>query len=219
MKFETETLDSLVHGLDETKTILSDLQDFNKKSWVVRYPTFRDQPLSPSPSQKKKHIRRSMTFVDDPKTETEVMFTPRTRSGQHRSLSLASIKDASETEEPEEVEEMHTQDSGRLVPQTTDTDFHVLRLDLKLGPHGSSSSTSSLVTQLEKSSIANLLDDRINASMKHVDKLRQRVEDTPSKVLVTGDLNSGKSTLVNSLLRREVMPVDQQPCTTAFCEV
>jgi mitofusin len=45
------------------------------------------------------------------------------------------------------------------------------------------------------------------------------VEDTSSKVLVTGDLNAGKSTFVNALLRREVMPVDQQPCTTAFCEV
>jgi mitofusin len=50
-------------------------------------------------------------------------------------------------------------------------------------------------------------------------KLRQRVQDTSSKVLVTGDLNAGKSTLVNALLRRSVMPVDQQPCTTAFCEV
>ncbi|KAJ3575861.1 hypothetical protein NP233_g803 [Leucocoprinus birnbaumii] len=55
--------------------------------------------------------------------------------------------------------------------------------------------------------------------MSHIDKLRLRVEDTSSKVLVTGDLNAGKSTFVNALLRREVMPVDQQPCTTAFCEV
>jgi len=39
------------------------------------------------------------------------------------------------------------------------------------------------------------------------------------KVLVTGDLNAGKSTFVNALLRREVVPVDQQPCTTAFYEV
>lgn len=221
VKCRVNLLVSLVHGLDETKTILSDLQDFNKKSWVVRYPSFRDQPSSSSPTQKRANIRRSMTFVDDPKTETEVTFTPRTRMGQPRSLSLASIKDASDAEElGEDVDEQKVKEStGRLVPQSSDLDFHVLRLDLKLGPHGSSSSTSSLVTQLEKSSIANLLDDRINASMQHVDKLRQRVEDTSSKVLVTGDLNSGKSTLVNALLRREVMPVDQQPCTTAFCEV
>ncbi|EKM49775.1 uncharacterized protein PHACADRAFT_265453 [Phanerochaete carnosa HHB-10118-sp] len=55
--------------------------------------------------------------------------------------------------------------------------------------------------------------------MTHLEKLRLRVQDTASKVLVTGDLNAGKSTLVNALLKRTVMPVDQQPCTTAFCEV
>ena len=75
------------------------------------------------------------------------------------------------------------------------------------------------MTQLEKSSIANLLEGRIDGAISHLDKLRLRVEDTSSKVLVTGDLNAGKSTFVNALLRREVMPVDQQPCTTAFCEV
>jgi mitofusin len=63
------------------------------------------------------------------------------------------------------------------------------------------------------------VDERIAVSEQHIDKLRIRVEDTSSKVLVTGDLNAGKSTFVNALLRREVMPVDQQPCTTAFCEV
>ena len=98
-------------------------------------------------------------------------------------------------------------------------DFNILRLDLKLGSQGSSNSPASLVSQLEKSSIANLIDERIESSINHIDKLRLRVEDTSSKVLVTGDLNAGKSTFVNALLRREVMPVDQQPCTTAFCEV
>jgi mitofusin len=36
---------------------------------------------------------------------------------------------------------------------------------------------------------------------------------------VTGNLNAGKSTFVNALLCREIMPIDQQPCTTVFCEV
>ena len=55
--------------------------------------------------------------------------------------------------------------------------------------------------------------------MTHLEKLRLRVQDTASKVLVTGDLNAGKSTFVNTLLQRDVMPVDQQPCTSSFCEV
>jgi mitofusin len=124
-------------------------------------------------------------------------------------VKLATIQD-------EEAAEGTCDNSNRLLPTS---DFNVLRLDLKLGSHHPSSSAASLVSQLEKSSIANLLDERINTSINHIDKLRLRVEDTSSKVLVTGDLNAGKSTFVNALLRREVMPVDQQPCTTAFCEV
>ena len=152
-----------------------------------------------------------MTFMDDPQNGTDVVVKCRTRKGQQRSLSLAKIQDSPENEDDQEGD-------ARLLPSKNDLDFHVLKLDLKMGPHGSSTA-STLVSQLEKSSIANLLDDRINASLKHLDKLRTRVEDTSSKVLVTGDLNAGKSTLVNALLRRGVMPVDQQPCTTAFCEV
>ena len=98
-----------------------------------------------------------------------------------------------------------TKDSNddRHIPTT---DFNVLRLDLKLGSQHSSTSGASLVSQLKKSSIANLLDERIATSVTHIDKLRLRVEDTSSKVLATGDLNVGKSTFVNALLRREVMP-------------
>ena len=110
-----------------------------------------------------------------------------------------------------------SEDEGLLPPKCGD--FNILRLDLKLGPHGSSTSPAALVSHLERGSIANLLDERISSAIQHMDKLRLRVLDTSSKVLVTGDLNSGKSTFVNALLRREVMPVDQQPCTTAFCEV
>jgi mitofusin len=36
---------------------------------------------------------------------------------------------------------------------------------------------------------------------------------------VTGDLNAGKSTFCNALLRRKILPEDQQPCTSIFCEV
>ena len=164
--------------------------------------------------------RRAMSFADEPQKETEVIIKPRKLKGMRRSLTLASIADAQElvSEKPLNAlsEENVEQDGDRLIPETTAADFQVLRLDLKLGP---GHTPASLVTQLEKNSIANLLDERIAASLKHVDKLRMRIEDTSSKVLVTGDLNAGKSTLVNALVRREVMPVDQQPCTTAFCEV
>ncbi|KAJ1671988.1 mitofusin [Coemansia sp. RSA 25] len=69
------------------------------------------------------------------------------------------------------------------------------------------------------SSIARLFDERLQQCEAHIDKLIARVTDKSSKILVTGDLNAGKSTLVNALLRRDILPFDQQPCTMLFCEV
>jgi mitofusin len=88
-------------------------------------------------------------------------------------------------------------------------------LDLKLG----ALHQAELVHSLEKNSIAALLDGKIRSSIKHLQSLRERIEDTSSKVLVTGDLNAGKSTFCNALLRRKILPEDQQPCTSIFCEV
>ncbi|KAF9005532.1 transmembrane GTPase fzo1 [Cyathus striatus] len=222
-----EQKDRLVGAIDSTKTILDDIRAFNKEKWVVRYPQLKEQPeqeelsqQQPAPTNRRKAVRRSLSFADDPSFEAEVFVAQ--REGFNRSFTLSSIADSlNEEEESDDPTPKSGQgsssndDSDRLLPPS---DFNVLRLDLKLGAHNASTAAS-LVSQLEKSSIANLLDDRISTSINHIDKLRLRVEDTSSKVLVTGDLNAGKSTFVNALLRREVMPVDQQPCTTAFCEV
>jgi mitofusin len=99
----------------------------------------------------------------------------------------------------------------RLLPQ----ELNILTLDLKMGHQQS----NHLVSTLESKSISNLLNDRLDQSLSHLKKLNDRVGDTSSKVLVTGDLNSGKSTFVNALLKREILPADQQPCTNVFCEV
>jgi mitofusin len=101
-----------------------------------------------------------------------------------------------------------------MTPQIAQ-EFSILKLDLKLG----ALSQAELVHSLEKASIAALLDGKISQSMKHLLSLRDRIEDTSSKVLITGDLNAGKSTFCNALLRRKVLPEDQQPCTSIFCEV
>ncbi|PFH54043.1 hypothetical protein AMATHDRAFT_73057 [Amanita thiersii Skay4041] len=213
--------DRLVGAIDDTQSILYDLRAFNKDEWVVKYPQIREGPSVDASEdsataipKRRKLPRRSLSFADDPCFETQVVI-----SGPRRSLSrattLASIPDVI-NEDTADVSATKDGDERRLIPTH---EFNVLRLDLKLGAHTSPASAASLVTQLEKASIANLLDERICASLGHIDKLRLRVEDTSSKVLVTGDLNAGKSTFVNALLRREVMPIDQQPCTTAFCEV
>ncbi|KAF9453154.1 transmembrane GTPase fzo1 [Macrolepiota fuliginosa MF-IS2] len=209
-----EQKDRLLNAINSTKTVLSEIRTFNKDEWVVRYPQLREQPSAnsePAAPKRRAVPRRSLSFADDPSFETEVVVSQ--KPGVNRRITLSSLQDVQEDEDPEAAE--NPDDGDRLI---SSAEFNVLKLDLKLGSH-SSSTAASLVHQLEKSSIANLLDDRIGSSMTHIDKLRLRVEDTSSKVLVTGDLNAGKSTFVNALLRREVMPVDQQPCTTAFCEV
>ncbi|KAI0035221.1 hypothetical protein K488DRAFT_43802 [Vararia minispora EC-137] len=211
---------SLVNALDASKSLLFELRAFNKDTWAVRYPQFReksdDVPVSASiPALRRKPLRRSLTFADEPAVETEVVITPSgSRAGATTVCSLSDV-----CEEHDELEQAEVLDGERLIPASDAADFQLLRLDLKLGSHGSSTSPMALVSQLERSSIANLIDEKLGAAEQHVDKLRVRVQDTSSKVLVTGDLNAGKSTFVNALLQRDVMPVDQQPCTTAFCEV
>lgn len=186
----------------------------------MRYPYIAPVQATESASDKPagRHMRRSLSFADDPANLTEVVVTPSksTRTGLRRSVTLASIAEpTSDTEFGDNTES----EPDTLIDTDVAADFRVLRLDLKLGAPGSSAAPGALVSQLEKASIANLLDERIEGAISHIDKLRTRVQDTSSKVLVTGDLNAGKSTFVNALLGREVMPVDQQPCTTLFCEV
>lgn len=90
-------------------------------------------------------------------------------------------------------------------------ELNILKLNLK--------SDSQIVANLDKSAIGQLLDGKINQVSKHLQSLKDRIDDITSKILITGDLNSGKSTFCNALLRRKVLPEDQQPCTTVFCEV
>ena len=190
--------------IDSTKSLLCDFRSFTNEHWVLRYPLFENQsqPSGTRPSTS----RRSLSVADDSSFRANVVVSS-ARGGLVRSITLPDVL---EKAEDIPVDETPEQPSRSL-------DFNVFRLDLKLGPHSSSPAT--LVTQLEKSSIAKLIDDRVGTALGHMDKLRARVEDTSSKVLVTGDLNAGKSTFVNAILGRPVMPVDQQPCTTAFCEV
>lgn len=93
--------------------------------------------------------------------------------------------------------------------------FDILQIDLKVGVK----SSDSLITNLDDSTISKLLDEKFSQIIHHLKKLKARIDDISSKVLITGDLNSGKSSFCNALLRRNVMPVDQQPCTNVFCEI
>jgi mitofusin len=126
-----------------------------------------------------------------------------------------SIGEETTAAESSKAAEQRAVEEPRLITPKIAQDFSILKLDLKLG----TLHQTELVHSLEKSSIASLLDGKISQSIKHLLSLRDRIEDTSSKVLVTGDLNAGKSTFCNALLRRKILPEDQQPCTSIFCEV
>lgn len=124
----------------------------------------------------------------------------------HGSVIMDAVRRSSVNAPPDFVRQL---EQHRLLSQ----ELNILSLELKIG-HSSTD-----ISTLESKSIANLLSDRLDQSLKHLERLHARVADTSSKVLVTGDLNSGKSTFVNALLKREILPADQQPCTSVFCEV
>ena len=151
--------------------------------------------------------KRTLTFADEPHSPTSVMLTssPAPRQTLKRSLTLApgsQIPERSSTNPQVEQEEEN---------------FSILKLDLNMG---ASKNSKTIISDLEKASIAKLLNQRFSAALDHLAALQKRVYDPQSRVLVTGDLNAGKSTLVNALLRRsEVMPTDEQPLTTRFVEV
>lgn len=100
-----------------------------------------------------------------------------------------------------------------LALEVEPADFRVLRLNLKMGQN------NDVLTTLDKKAVSGLLEQKLNQQIRYLMNLKERVDDTSSKVFVTGDLNAGKSTFCNALLRRKVLPEDQQPCTSIFCEV
>ncbi|KAK9687208.1 mitofusin [Basidiobolus ranarum] len=146
-------------------------------------------PWSTSESQKHP-IRRNQTHKED--SDSGVMPVPLRRTLSHSSPDISTIP-----------------------TDKTESALNILKLDIKLGTQAS----FDVVSSLEEASIAKLLDERFSHTLNHLRKLHARVSDTTSKMLVTGDLNAGKSTLVNALLKRNVVPADQQPCTSLFCEV
>lgn len=197
----------LAKAIDASLYLLGDLKNFNGEKWTVRYPHIRSADgQEPSLPHRPGMARRTLTFADEPASSTDVVLSSvPSRRALKRSLTLAPAQ--ADAEVSTEV----------ASTSRTSDDFSILRLDLNIG---AARHAKGLISQLEKASISALLDNRISASLDHLALLQKRVHDAHSRVLVTGDLNAGKSTLINALLRRhDVMPTDQQPLTTRFVEV
>ena len=144
-----------------------------------------------------------MTYADDPHQSIPVTLNtaPGPRQMMKRSFTTAPGPHVTTETESQEDEEI----------------FSTLKLDLSMG---AAKSGKAIIDSLQEGSIAKLLNGKFTTALDHLAALQKRIHDPQSRVLVTGDLNAGKSTLVNALLRRdEFMPTDEQPLTTRFVEV
>jgi GTPase SAR1 family protein len=197
-----------IHGTIDT---LKSFQEMNLK-WPAHYPSVQttevQKPHARNDSRPTLSHTQSALGDFEPIVRSPERPRPPRRAGT--SIGDTPIAESSSAAEPEEKKE-----EPRLVTPQLAQDFSVLKLELRMGGR----TQTDLVHSLEKSSIASLLDGQIQQSIRHLYSIKERIEDTSSKVLVTGDLNAGKSTFCNALLRRKVLPEDQQPCTSIFCEV
>ncbi|RAO69656.1 uncharacterized protein BHQ10_005668 [Talaromyces amestolkiae] len=192
----------LGRAITQAIEILEGLRDMNGR-WPLHYPSY--QP-SERPSLQQTQSQADLATLES--QESSPSRPPPIRRAA-TSLDTADIAESSAVAERRELPE------PRLMSREMAEKFMVLKIELKLG----GASQTELVHSLEKKSIASLLNGKINQSVKHLLALRDRINDTSSKVLITGDLNAGKSTFCNALLRRKILPEDQQPCTSIFCEV
>ncbi len=219
---ERRTLASHVHqlyynqnraalGRQITRTIetLKSLQEMNS-GWPAHYPSVRE------PQQRKPEARPGVAHTQSTAAggylhrQVEAPLRPGAPRRAATSLGEGSIAESSST-----AENRVPQEPERLITPQSAQDFSVLKLNMNVQGF----TQAEIAHSMKKESIASLLDGKINQSIRHLLLLRDRIEDTSSKVLVTGDLNAGKSTFCNALLRRKVLPEDQQPCTSIFCEV
>ena len=201
---------ALGRSINRTVETLRDLQQMNS-SWPAHYPsihpTHEPTPTRPDPRPGMIHTQTTVGDMHHPIDNAPPRPGPRRAAtslgeGFSAESSAAAMK---RSEPPPE----------KLITPQAAQEFSILKLDLKL----QGLTQSEIAHSMDRKVIASLLDGRINQSIRHLLSLRDRIEDTSSKVLVTGDLNAGKSTFCNALLRRKVLPEDQQPCTSIFCEV
>ncbi|GAA5889014.1 hypothetical protein JCM8208_007744 [Rhodotorula glutinis] len=232
---------ALVESLDETQGLVKGLAAFNQDKWTIHYPhqlgvSTVDAPAphrassSPAPQTpprsavkgaRQAPLRRSASLFQE---EVPTVASQAQAQDDGAAAAASSARpvpqrafSVADTAAAAALAATATKDTTPVAPAHP---LSILSLDLKMGhPSTSASQLPALIPSLSLSTLSQLLSRRLTTSLGHLSQLRARVIDPASRVLVTGDLNAGKSTLVNALLRRDVMPWDQQPCTTVFCEV
>jgi GTP-binding protein EngB required for normal cell division len=203
---------ALARAITKTVDSLSHLQEMNTK-WPAHYPSVQSADTDTNRPPSRPGLKTSMTLFDS--NNQVISNNHSTSRPTPPKRAETSIGESSSSAEASASAAKRPVPEPRLVTPQLARDFSVLKIDLKMG----NANQTDLVHSLEKGSISALLDGQIGKTIRHLQSIRERIEDTASKVLVTGDLNAGKSTFCNALLRRKVLPEDQQPCTSIFCEV
>lgn len=202
---------ALGRAITRTVETLKDLQTMNA-TWPAQYPPTASREISAVRSSSRPGIAHTRSAAPNGGLHHNMdHLSPRPRPQR----AATSLGDDSTSESSASAYTRKPQEPDRLITPQAEQKFSILKLELKV----EGLTQSDIAHSMEKKSIASLLDGKINQSIRHLLLLRDRIEDTSSKVLVTGDLNAGKSTFCNALLRRKVLPEDQQPCTSIFCEV
>ncbi|KAL8798728.1 MAG: hypothetical protein Q9182_006443 [Xanthomendoza sp. 2 TL-2023] len=204
---------TLGRAITKTVETLRELQEKNS-TWPAQYPKVHQQERDPNPTRPDprpgfQHTHSTAVAGDIRRQKDNIPFRPSAPRRAGTSLGESSTAESSISAE------RRSQEPERLITPQAAHDFSVLKLDLKI----QGLTQAEIAHSLEKGSIAKILNGKIDSSIRHLLLLRDRIEDTSSKVLVTGDLNAGKSTFCNALLRRKILPEDEQPCTSVFCEV
>ncbi|KIV93531.1 hypothetical protein PV10_04741 [Exophiala mesophila] len=201
---------ALAKAISQTVEMLKQLQEMNSQ-WPAHYPSTQKTDTSAPPARPTLATAQSTRDHSEFSLQDAQKRPLRPGAARRYGTSIGEITSGESSEQPI----INKTPEPRLITPQIAQEFSILKLDLKVG----ALSQTELVHSLEKKSIASLLDGKISQSVRHLLSLRDRIEDTSSKVLVTGDLNAGKSTFCNALLRRKILPEDQQPCTSIFCEV
>ncbi|KAF5667387.1 transmembrane GTPase fzo1 [Fusarium circinatum] len=187
--------------------LLTTLQEINVR-WSVFYPTSDQGQGGPKTLNPRPNFMRAQSAA---LPDTTMMYRDSPRMIRRSDTSYQDNVNA----ESSRMAEERGGTAPRLLASQLSPQLAVLNIDLKLGHLRQ----ADLVHTLERTSIASLLDEKIRSAVSHLQSLRARIEDLSSKILITGDVNAGRSTFFNALLRRKVLSEDQQPCTAIFCEV
>lgn len=201
---------ALARQITKTIAMLGKLQEENSK-WPAQYPSVREpQNQKSEPRPGFAHTQSTAAGGDLHRQVDNVPLRP----GAPR-RAATSLGESSTAESSSSAESRQPAEPERLITPQSAQEFSVLKLNMNVQGF----TQAEIAHSMKKESIASLLNGKINQSIRHLQLLQGRIEDTSSKVLVTGDLNAGKSTFCNALLRRKILPEDQQPCTSIFCEV